>query len=269
MIPPAGRRKDLAIFFFRLIFVFVLFWMPTFVIAHLVSPITPGADNPWILWTGSIIGHLQGICSVVVMLMKPDIKKCFLATITCGQWGQQKKVPQVRALSWRKLCCCIRMKSEKQDNNKDTDLNDTANAGASELTATRNSLEISLECPGCESQTDRHIPSPNNVDMKIDEEVGDTKIDEEVGEGNEEDSVERNEPSETDAFDLELQGEWDSLCIDRGEKNDEPQSECHTPSNNHVGAVDEDDGSDTEVSVKQKEVSKKNRDSAYYLGRQW
>ena len=45
MVPPVGRRRNLALYFFRLIFVFVFMWLPFIVITFVVNPAIPGPQE--------------------------------------------------------------------------------------------------------------------------------------------------------------------------------------------------------------------------------
>ena len=76
-----GRRRNLALYFFRLIFVFVFMWLPFIVITFVVNPAIPGPQNPWLLWTGAAWSHLQGLVSVLVSCTKEDIEDCLVGTI--------------------------------------------------------------------------------------------------------------------------------------------------------------------------------------------
>ncbi|CAB9531648.1 expressed unknown protein [Seminavis robusta] len=77
LMPPSGRRRMLTIYFGRLIGVFVIMWIPTFVLLWVAGPWLP----PWLHFAGGTWSHLQGAVSAGFSLMKPDILnavKCFL-----------------------------------------------------------------------------------------------------------------------------------------------------------------------------------------------
>mmetsp|Transcript_6836 Transcript_6836/g.14835 ORF Transcript_6836/g.14835 Transcript_6836/m.14835 type:complete len:339 (+) Transcript_6836:88-1104(+) len=84
MIPPAGCRKTLAIFFSRIVLIFVVMWLPNFTISFIAVPALPGVSSPWINWWSCVIAHLQGLVNVIFCATKPDIKECLLDTITLG-----------------------------------------------------------------------------------------------------------------------------------------------------------------------------------------
>jgi len=91
MVPPVGRRRNLALYFFRLIFVFVFMWLPFIVITFVVNPALPGPQNPWLLWTGAAWSHLQGLVSVIVSCTKEDIKDCLVGTLTCDHCLKRRR----------------------------------------------------------------------------------------------------------------------------------------------------------------------------------
>lgn len=89
MLPPIGRRRNLAVYFFRLVFVFVAMWLPFIIITFIVGPARPGAESSWLFWTGAAWSHLQGLASVLTSLTKPDIKNAYLGTLTFGWWDRK------------------------------------------------------------------------------------------------------------------------------------------------------------------------------------
>ena len=91
MVPPVGRRRNLALYFFRLIFVFVFMWLPFIVITFVVNPAIAGPQNPWLLWTGAAWSHLQGLVSVIVSCTKEDIKDCLVGTLTCDHCLKRRR----------------------------------------------------------------------------------------------------------------------------------------------------------------------------------
>jgi hypothetical protein len=71
MLPPAGRRRILSIYFFRLAAVFVIMWLPGLLFLF----VTSAWLDPWVQWAGGAWSHLQGLASAMVSLLKPDIWK--------------------------------------------------------------------------------------------------------------------------------------------------------------------------------------------------
>ena len=78
LLPPTGKRRLLAVYFARLIIVFLVMWIPTVVVLFVV-PV-----GPWLSFAGGSWSHLQGFVSAVVSLMKPDIAASFKNLITCN-----------------------------------------------------------------------------------------------------------------------------------------------------------------------------------------
>ena len=96
-IPPAGRRRNLAVYFFRLIFVFVAMWLPFIIIAFVWAPASSSQNSYWVLWVGASWSHLQGLVSVLFALTKEDVKDCFIGTVTCKCWNVQlRRQEQIR-----------------------------------------------------------------------------------------------------------------------------------------------------------------------------
>jgi len=71
MLPPSGRRRILAIYFFRLAAVFLIMWLPGLLLLFVIG----AWMDPWVEWAGGSWSHLQGAVSALVSLMKPDIWK--------------------------------------------------------------------------------------------------------------------------------------------------------------------------------------------------
>jgi len=72
------QRRDLAIYFFRISFIFLVFWTPTVLTVYII-PVT----NYWVRYAIGNFGHLQGVASASVSLMKSDVKEAFVNFITC------------------------------------------------------------------------------------------------------------------------------------------------------------------------------------------
>lgn len=71
MLPPSGRRRILAVYFFRLAAVLLLMWLP----GLLLFFVNFAFVNPWVQWAGAAWSHLQALVSALVSLLKPDIWK--------------------------------------------------------------------------------------------------------------------------------------------------------------------------------------------------
>lgn len=91
MLPSRGRRRALALFFFRLILVFVFMWLPS-----LAFIFVGGAwSSPWLAWAGGTWSHLQSAASAVAALTKDDIRLAFFNLIYCRRHEQPKNTYRV------------------------------------------------------------------------------------------------------------------------------------------------------------------------------
>mmetsp|Transcript_11902 Transcript_11902/g.32997 ORF Transcript_11902/g.32997 Transcript_11902/m.32997 type:complete len:400 (-) Transcript_11902:152-1351(-) len=81
LLPKKGEgKRALAIYFFRLLLVFIIFWIPTIVSVFV-------ATNPWLTFVGAIWSHSQGAVGALAMLGKNDVHDCakdLFSRITCG-----------------------------------------------------------------------------------------------------------------------------------------------------------------------------------------
>jgi hypothetical protein len=82
LLPPIGRRRALAIFLLRLVFLYFAIWLP-FVITTLVGNFVP--ITPWIFWSGTLISHMQGLVSVVFCLTNKDMRFAVWDLVSCGK----------------------------------------------------------------------------------------------------------------------------------------------------------------------------------------
>jgi hypothetical protein len=79
LLPPKGKRRVLSVYFFRLILVFLIMWLPTFIVLFVAAPWLP----TWAHFAGGTWSHLQGAVSAVVSLFKPDIWNAVQRFVTC------------------------------------------------------------------------------------------------------------------------------------------------------------------------------------------
>mmetsp|Transcript_35972 Transcript_35972/g.86605 ORF Transcript_35972/g.86605 Transcript_35972/m.86605 type:complete len:442 (-) Transcript_35972:171-1496(-) len=85
LLPPAGKRRELSIYFFRIAFVFLFMWLPVLVVDFMLR----GISSPWAVWSAAAWSHLQGLVSACLACLKPDVGqavKTFLWNVFCG-WG--------------------------------------------------------------------------------------------------------------------------------------------------------------------------------------
>ena len=78
LLPKQGRRRNLSIYFFRLIFVYFFMWTPSLVICLVGNFVK---ISPWVYWAGAAWSHLQGLASSLATLTKPDIKEAVFALL--------------------------------------------------------------------------------------------------------------------------------------------------------------------------------------------
>jgi hypothetical protein len=82
LLPPSGKRRLLAVYFFRLIFAFLIMWIPTLIILFIVVSGVPTS----VLFAGGTWSHLQGAVSAGLSLMKPDIKDAVKNFVLCRSY---------------------------------------------------------------------------------------------------------------------------------------------------------------------------------------
>lgn len=82
LLPPMGQHRMLSIYFFRIIAVFVVMWIPTLITLYGMSG--TWGKHPWFFWIIGSWTHYQGLVSAVFSLMKPDIKEAVKNFICCG-----------------------------------------------------------------------------------------------------------------------------------------------------------------------------------------
>jgi hypothetical protein len=82
LLPPIGRRRALAIFLLRLVFLYFAVWLP-FLVVSLVGNFVP--ISPWIFWSGTLISHFQGLMSVVFCLTNKDMRFAVFNFVSFGK----------------------------------------------------------------------------------------------------------------------------------------------------------------------------------------
>lgn len=82
-LPTQGAKRELAVYFFRILVVFLVMWLPTIVVFYLLH-----MQNPWLTVLASAWSHSQGAVSAAATLLKPDIYQAFTEVcaniIRCG-----------------------------------------------------------------------------------------------------------------------------------------------------------------------------------------
>lgn len=95
MLPMRGRRRALAVFFTRLLFVFVIMWMP----AILFIFIGGTWGRPWLAMGGATWSLMQSGASALAALSKDDIRKAVLDLLFCRSREEQKEAYRVAVQS--------------------------------------------------------------------------------------------------------------------------------------------------------------------------
>jgi hypothetical protein len=80
-LPSSGKRRELAIYFFRIILVFLIMWLP-----GLFCFFVLGGTDPWYVVVSGAWSHSQGAVSAAVSLLKPDIYEAFKKFLRCQCW---------------------------------------------------------------------------------------------------------------------------------------------------------------------------------------
>ena len=90
LLPPRGYRRELAIYYFKIIFVVLFFWMPYLLFFVALR----GIVHPWTVWAAGSLAHTQTLASAYLACQKQDVRAAFLHFWCCIQpqddAGQQK-----------------------------------------------------------------------------------------------------------------------------------------------------------------------------------
>lgn len=79
LLPPSGKRRLLALYFGRIIIIFIALWGPHFLLNYVLATWLP----TWLVYLGGTLSHLQGAASVAVSLLKPDIAYAVKRFVRC------------------------------------------------------------------------------------------------------------------------------------------------------------------------------------------
>jgi hypothetical protein len=78
LLPPTGKRRELTIYFFRLTFIFIFFWMPTVLVFYVFRGI-----EPWGMFAFGVFAHSAGGVSAVFSTLKPDVGRATRDFLRC------------------------------------------------------------------------------------------------------------------------------------------------------------------------------------------
>ena len=127
LLPPSGKRRLLVIYFGRVIMVFLVVWVPYFLLLFVLSTWVPHYGH----FIGGTLTHLQGVVSAGVSLLKPDIYYAVKSFVTCyGRWDCR--------------CCtsCCRRTNTSNSNDSNRDDSDGDEVQQSEFSAMFDMLDI-------------------------------------------------------------------------------------------------------------------------------
>ena len=79
LLPPSGKRRQLSVYFGRLVLAFIIMWLPTFLLLFVAGSWLP----PWVHWVGGTWSHLQGAVSMSISLMRKDIRRAVSRFLKC------------------------------------------------------------------------------------------------------------------------------------------------------------------------------------------
>lgn len=83
LLPPSGKKRNIAVYFFRLTVVFLVMWVPSIFLMFIAG----GFLTSWVAFLGGCWSHLQGAVSGVASIMKQDIGQAFVEFLACGRLG--------------------------------------------------------------------------------------------------------------------------------------------------------------------------------------
>lgn len=86
LLPPSGKKREISIFFLRIIVVFGLMWLPALLIFFAL-----GGTNPWVLYFSAIWAHMQGTVSAAVCMIKLDIRLAVKDFMTCRTFQSNRE----------------------------------------------------------------------------------------------------------------------------------------------------------------------------------
>ena len=79
LLPPRGYRKELAVYYFKIVFVVLFIWMPFLVFFVALR----GRVHPWVVWAAGSLAHSQTLISSLLACQKHDIRSAVLEFWCC------------------------------------------------------------------------------------------------------------------------------------------------------------------------------------------
>lgn len=96
LLPPVGKRRILAIYFIRIVAVFVVMWLPVLFLTWVGT----NWAGPWVFWFAGSWSHLQAAVSAAFSLCKPDIWKAYKSILTCRVQIERNSGSDSTVSSW-------------------------------------------------------------------------------------------------------------------------------------------------------------------------
>lgn len=87
LLPPRGYRRELAIYYFKIIFVVLFIWMPYLVFFVALR----GIVHPWTVWSAGSLAHSQTLVSAFLACQKQDIRAAVLEFWCCTKTDDAPK----------------------------------------------------------------------------------------------------------------------------------------------------------------------------------
>jgi hypothetical protein len=78
LLPPTGKRRELTIYFFRITFIFIFFWIPMLLVYFIFRGLPP-----WAMFGFAVFTHSAGGVSAVYSTYKPDIGRATRNFLRC------------------------------------------------------------------------------------------------------------------------------------------------------------------------------------------
>ena len=88
LLPPTGKRRELALYFSRVILVYFGMWAPFLIVCTIGNFVN---ITSWVYWVGAAWAHIQGLVSSIVASTRPQIKDALIDTYRCVQENERKE----------------------------------------------------------------------------------------------------------------------------------------------------------------------------------
>uniref|UniRef100_A0A7S1YVF3 Uncharacterized protein n=1 Tax=Ditylum brightwellii TaxID=49249 RepID=A0A7S1YVF3_9STRA len=128
LLPRSGRTRVLSLYFLRVVIVFLVTWVPYFVIFEIAFNVT---FSRFMVYISYYLGSIQGFLSVVVAMSKPDVKRAVYQFLCCRKPEAESKLIPFHNW-WKKkgtglTCLTTKLASELNDVDSMDDTNQQSN----------------------------------------------------------------------------------------------------------------------------------------------